>query len=226
MTKHIRNLITVMATAITCFAGPSAKADPVPEQTPMTTANSFSSSSSDDITTHFLEQAFESARINSPFASFTAEPSEPAFQSATLAGKMVDYASRFLGTRYRRGATGPKAFDCSGFTSYVFRNFGITLDRTSRQQYLQGDKVSLGNLRPGDLLFFSSRSSGRGNVGHVAMVTEVNPDGSCKFIHASSGKGRVTYQTFPDNGYYERNFVGARRILGTSLAQNSSLAQK
>ena len=108
MTKHIRNLITVMATAITCFAGPSAKADPVPEQTPMTTANSFSSSSSDDITTHFLEQAFESARINSPFASFTAEPSEPAFQSATLAGKMVDYASRFLGTRYRRGATGPK----------------------------------------------------------------------------------------------------------------------
>ncbi len=213
MTKHIRNLITVMATAITCFAGPSAKAEPVPEQTPMTTANSFSSSSSDNITTHFLEQAFESARINSPFASFTAEPSEPAFQSATLAGKMVDYASRFLGTRYRRGATGPKAFDCSGFTSYVFRNFGITLNRTSRMQYTQGKKINIDNLEPGDLLFFSCNSSGRGNVGHVAIVAEVNKDnGTCKFIHASVKKG-VTFQNFPDGGYYDRHFIGARRVL-------------
>ena len=56
------------------------------------------------------------------------------------------------------------------------------------------------------------------------MVTDVNPDGSCRFIHASSGKGRVTYQNFPDNGYYERNFVGARRVLGTSLDSGSQLA--
>ena len=179
-----------------------------------------------DPASSFLAMATEHNRANTPFATM---PDNLLQESATVAdasaSKIINYASRFLGTRYVLGAMGPSAFDCSGFIGYVYRNFGITLDRTSRQQYLQGEKVSKSNLRPGDLLFFSSRSSGRGNVGHVAMVTEVNPDGTCKFIHASSGKGRVTYQNFPDNGYYERNFVGARRILGTSLAQNFNVAQ-
>lgn len=141
------------------------------------------------------------------------------------ASKMVDYARRFLGTRYVLGAMGPSAFDCSGFVGYVFRNFGISLNRTSREQYLQGERVSLNNLRPGDLLFFSCHSSGRGNVGHVAMVVSVDKAaGTCKFIHASVKKG-VTYQTFPDNGYYSRNFIGAKRILGTSLDKNSGSSE-
>ena len=192
----------------------------------LTIAREETAISTADPATSFIAMATEQSRLNSPFATMPEILKEDASIADASAAKVINYAARFLGTRYVLGAMGPSAFDCSGFVGYVFRNFGITLDRTSRQQYLQGDKVSLGNLRPGDLLFFSSRSSGRGNVGHVAMVTKVNPDGSCKFIHASSGKGRVTYQTFPDNGYYERNFVGARRILGTSLAQNSSLAQK
>ena len=192
----------------------------------LTIAREETAISTADPATSFIAMATEQSRLNSPFATMPEILKEDASIADASAAKVINYAARFLGTRYVLGAMGPSAFDCSGFVGYVFRNFGITLDRTSRQQYLQGDKVSLGNLRPGDLLFFSSRSSGRGNVGHVAMVTEVNPDGSCKFIHASSGKGRVTYQTFPDNGYYERNLVGARRILGTSLAQNSSLAQK
>lgn len=180
---------------------------------------------SQDPSASFLAMATNQARQHSPFAQMPDILEETATVSDGSAAKVIDYASRFLGTRYVLGAMGPKAFDCSGFIGYVYRNFGVTLDRTSRQQYLQGEKVNLSNLQPGDLLFFSSRSSGRGRVGHVAMVTEVNPDGTCKFIHASSGKGRVVYQNFPDNGYYERNFVGARRIIGTSLAQNSTLAQ-
>lgn len=182
--------------------------------------------SAENAATSFVAMAAEQARTASPFAQMPELLEEEADIADAEAGKVINYASRFLGTRYVLGAMGPKAFDCSGFIGYVYKNFGITLNRTSRQQYLQGEKVSLGNLRPGDLLFFSSRSSGRGNVGHVAMVTEVNSDGSCKFIHASSGKGKVTYQNFPDGGYYERNFVGARRILGTSLAQNSQLASR
>lgn len=138
------------------------------------------------------------------------------------ASRMVDYAKRFLGTRYVLGATGPSAFDCSGFVGYVYKNFGINLNRTSRDQYRQGEKVSVNNLRPGDLLFFSCRSSGRGNVGHVAMVVSVDKaSGTCQFIHASVKKG-VTYQKFPDNGYFSRNFIGARRILGTSLDKKTN----
>ncbi len=165
---------------------------------------------------NFVERAYDSARSHSPFA--TVQPVEVASRvNLNIADKMINYAAKFLGTRYILGATGPKAFDCSGFTSYVFKNFGIALNRTSRMQYQQGEKVNTKNLRPGDLLFFSSRSSGRGNVGHVAMVVDVDPKTkSCTFIHASVKKG-VTYQKFPDNGYFDRHFIGAKRILGTSL---------
>lgn len=166
---------------------------------------------------HFLAEAMQTVRANSPFADMLQNVRKPAQISNPTEDRMVNYASRFIGTRYRLGASGPSAFDCSGFTSYVYKNFGITLNRSSRSQFLQGEKVSANNLRPGDLMFFSSRSAGRGNVGHVAMVVSVDPaNGTCKFIHASVKHG-VTYQSFPDNGYYSRNFLGARRILGTSL---------
>lgn len=176
------------------------------------------------VVTTFLDQSMEEASKFSPFAGI-AETVVPAPQSPQLATSMVNYAARFLGTRYLLGGTTPRAFDCSGFVGYVYRNFGIHLDRTSRQQYRQGDHVNVGNLQPGDLLFFSCRSSGRGNVGHVAMVVSVDKENnSCRFIHASTRKG-VTYQKFPDNGYYSRNFIGARRILGSDLDVTQATAQ-
>ncbi len=163
----------------------------------------------------FIVQAFESARANSPFANVVAAPTSHV-SDLHLASRMADYASRFIGTRYILGATGPSAFDCSGFTSYIYRKFGIEIKRTSREQFTQGKNVNIGDLQPGDLLFFSSRSSGRGRVGHVAMVASVDREnGTCRFIHASSRKG-VTYQTFPDNAYYSTHFIGAKRVLGTT----------
>lgn len=169
---------------------------------------------------NFIERAYDSARMHSPFANVAPEAISSA--NVDLGDKMVDYAARFLGTRYILGANGPHAFDCSGFTSYVYRNFGITLNRTSRMQYTQGEKVSISQLEPGDLLFFSCRSSGRGNVGHVAMVASVDHDNNtCVFIHASVKKG-VTYQKFPDGGYFDRNYIGARRIIGTNANQKES----
>lgn len=134
-------------------------------------------------------------------------------RAAELARRITDYASQFLGRKYVWGATGPRNFDCSGFTSYVFRNTGIELPRTSRAQYTQGRSVDRADLRPGDLMFFSSPRSGRGRVGHVAIVVDVDQtDNSLTFIHASSGRG-ITYQRFPDGGYYSRNYIGAKRII-------------
>ncbi len=129
-----------------------------------------------------------------------------------IAARLKEYAEQFLGTRYVWGATGPKGFDCSGFTGYVFKSEGIELPRTSRMQYAQGEKVAMKEWQPGDLLFFSSRRSGKGKVGHVAMVVDVDDDGSCTFIHASTKKG-VVFQKFPDNAYYSRNYIGAKRII-------------
>ncbi|MCM1163192.1 MAG: NlpC/P60 family protein [Muribaculaceae bacterium] len=163
--------------------------------------------------TPLMAAAMESARLNSPFAAVKAEFLEKADETDALIEDMKNYAAGFLGTRYRLGSSSPSGFDCSGFTSYIFRNFGYDLNRDSRSQFKQGEKVDKDNLKPGDLLFFSSRSSGKGRVGHVAMVTEVNADGSCTFIHASTKNG-VTYQKFPDGGYYSRHFLGAKRIVG------------
>lgn len=168
------------------------------------------------VTTTFLDQSLEDVSKYSPFAGIADLVTPPQVQPQ-LAHSMVNYAAKFLGTRYLLGGTTPRAFDCSGFVGYVYRNFGINLLRTSRQQFTQGDKVNVGELQPGDLLFFSCRSSGRGNVGHVAMVVSVDKESkSCRFIHASVKKG-VTYQKFPDGGYFSRNFIGAKRILGTEL---------
>lgn len=176
-------------------------------------ANATEARSNGNAVSNFVERSYEAARLHSPFAAVKPVKVASAV-NLKLADKMVDYAKRFLGTPYVWGATGPKAFDCSGFTSYVYRNFGININRTSRMQYLQGEKVNVSQLQPGDLLFFSSRRAGRGNVGHVAMVASVDRENNtCTFIHASVKRG-VTYQKFPDNGYFSRNFIGAKRIIG------------
>lgn len=214
----IRLAAGIMTSAFLFAFTVPAKADRSTANSPLRHAQAVSESRmKQDIAEAFVEQAYENARLNSPFASFNAEQAAPlSFKSSPLADKMIDYAERFLGTRYRLGASGPKAFDCSGFTSYVFRNFGIELNRSSRMQYKQGTKVNIKDLRPGDLLFFSSRGSGKGRVGHVAIVAEVDAESNtCKFIHASVKKG-VTYQTFPDGGYYSRNFIGAKRVIDDS----------
>lgn len=128
-----------------------------------------------------------------------------------LANDIIDYAERYLGRPYRHGAKGPKAFDCSGFTSYVFKNSGIDLSPSSRVQYTQGYSIPNDQIRPGDLLFFSGRRGGK-TVGHVAIAVEVEDDGTVKFIHAATRSG-IRYDKYPDGGYYSKRYIGARRVI-------------
>lgn len=159
------------------------------------------------------ENNFESIRAFSPFAKDYSDSSID--ETGALINQITEFASKYLGTRYRRGGSDPKAFDCSGFVGYVFRNFGFNLSRSSSSQYREGEKVEKDDLRPGDLMFFSGSAGNKKRVGHVAMVVDVNPDGSCTFIHASTSQG-VVYQNFPDGGYYSRRFIGAKRIIPTA----------
>ena len=127
-----------------------------------------------------------------------------------IVDQVINYAYRFRGTPYRYGAMSPRGFDCSGFTSYVFKRFGIELDRSSRGQISDGVRVKQKDLQPGDLVFFQGRS-GRGGVGHVGIVTKVNDDNTFHFIHSACSSG-VT-ESKNTESYYSRRYVGACRVL-------------
>lgn len=126
---------------------------------------------------------------------------------------ILDYAKTHLGKKYRSGGKGPNVFDCSGFVGFVFRHFGFTMGASSRDQYLQGTEVEQEKLRPGDLLFFGGRKKSKTTVGHVGIVTNVDPETKqVQFIHAATSVG-IKIDRFPDGGYYSNRYIGAKRII-------------
>ena len=129
--------------------------------------------------------------------------------SSRLMGEFLPEGRPSTGYRAVQGAKGPSAFDCSGFTSYVYRQFGYKLSPSSRAQYLEGTPVDRKDLRKGDLVFFTSRSSGK-NVGHVGIVVSAdNETGKFKFIHASIRGVKIS----DFEGYYVGRYIGAKRII-------------
>lgn len=130
----------------------------------------------------------------------------------TLADDILEYAETFLGTPYKYAADGPRRFDCSGYTSYVFKHFGIQLPRSSAQQFKDSRKVrEFSDIRPGDLVFFGARNRVR-NVGHVGIVYDIDEEhGSFRFIHASVSNGvEIQTSTHP---YYLMRYLGVGRVL-------------
>ena len=130
-------------------------------------------------------------------------------ESENMLSDLLKEAHKHIGKPYSHGSKGPRAFDCSGFSSYVYKQFGITLNPASRAQFTQGETVKRTELRKGDLVFFSSRRSGK-NVGHVGIVVSADESGNFKFIHASLGKG-ITVDN--STGYYANRYIGAKRII-------------
>lgn len=125
---------------------------------------------------------------------------------------LLTYAFRYMGKPYRGGATGPFAFDCSGFTSFVYAHFGYKLTHNSAAQTNYGKKVSKARIKPGDLVFFNGRSARSGRIGHVGIATRHNEDGSFNFIHASCSNGVI--ESSSSERYYAVRYVTARRLIG------------
>lgn len=132
------------------------------------------------------------------------------YESMTV-NSLLDEAMSHIGARYRSGSKGPNAFDCSGFTSYVFRQVeGTNIGSSSRDQYARNIPVSRSEMQRGDLVFFTSPRSGR-NVGHVGIVVDVDPiNNTFNFIHASSSDGVKISNS--NEGFYARRFIGVRRV--------------
>lgn len=133
------------------------------------------------------------------------QPTTP--QATTVSGEaVVEYAKQYLGYKYVSGGTSPSTgFDCSGFTQYVYKHFGITINRVSKDQNKNGVAVAKSNLQPGDLLIFNGESNK--SIGHVGIYI-----GSGSFIHASNPKGGVKIDSI-SSSYYSVRYVGARRVI-------------
>lgn len=130
-----------------------------------------------------------------------AEQAAPA--DATKADKLISIAKSKLGSPYVYGSTGPSSFDCSGYTSYVFRQIGISLPRVASSQAYGAKKVAKSNLQKGDLVFFNTF----GGISHVGIYME-----NGNFIHASSYGRGVTISNINDS-YYGPRYVTAARYL-------------
>jgi peptidoglycan DL-endopeptidase CwlO len=113
-------------------------------------------------------------------------------------GGVVGIAMQYLGTPYRWGGASPSGFDCSGFVMYVFAQIGVSLPHSTYAMYNVGTPVSLGQLQPGDLVFFNG-------LGHMGIYI-----GGGQFIHSPHTGDVVKISSM--SGYYASAFVGARRV--------------
>ncbi len=129
--------------------------------------------------------------------------------SCPLIDSIIDFSMTKLGCVYQSGGTGPNGFDCSGLMYYTFGQFNIRLGRSSRDQFLMGEKVEREEIRRGDLVFWYR---GKNYIGHVGLVVAVDSANNFQFIHsATHGKGvRLDYST---GKWYSTAYAGARRII-------------
>jgi cell wall-associated NlpC family hydrolase len=113
-------------------------------------------------------------------------------------GGVVGIAMRYLGVPYVWAGASPRGFDCSGFVMYVFAQIGVSLPHSSYAQFNMGTPVSISQLQPGDLVFFTGAS-------HVGIYI-----GGGQFIHAPHTGDVVKISSL--SGYYSANFAGGRRL--------------
>ncbi len=126
--------------------------------------------------------------------------------SAPISGTVraiTEEAKKYVGVPYQFGGTTPKGFDCSGFIQYVFNRKGIFLPRSADEQYTAGKKVSVNALKPGDLVYFQTYTSG---ISHSGLYL-----GDGYFISATSSRG-VAVATMK-SGYWHDRYLGANRVL-------------
>ena len=153
-----------------------------------------------------------------PAASGTAQPDNPqtgpvtppAGATSARSGHtsldgyaLVGTALALRGAPYRNGGSDPNGFDCSGFTKYVFGQYGVSLPRGVRGQFQSGKPVKPDDLAPGDLVFFATTESG---ASHVAIAI-----GGDEFIHAPSSSGVVRVEHLSAS-YWSQRFLGVRRV--------------
>ena len=136
----------------------------------------------------------------------TAKQENSSSNSKVTGAQVVEYAKQYIGYKYKSGgATPTTGFDCSGFTSYVFKQFGISLNRSSSGQIKNGIAVNKNDWQQGDILVYKNES--KTAIGHVGIYI-----GNGNFIHSANKKEGVKI-TSTSSSYYSQRYVGARRVI-------------
>nr|WP_326171349.1 SH3 domain-containing C40 family peptidase [uncultured Oscillibacter sp.] len=149
--------------------------------------------------------------IRSDYLTMCGSSSSAAGSLGSSANDVVSFAKQYLGTRYAYGGSSPSGFDCSGFTMYVYKNFGYSLPHTATGQWQSGYGTRIYNiseLQPGDLVFFCdpSRSNGKA-CSHAGIYV-----GNGQHIHSSSSRSGGVIISDLTSGYYNTYFVGGIRL--------------
>lgn len=125
----------------------------------------------------------------------------------TTGVQVAEYAKQYIGYSYVSGGKTPSTgFDCSGFTKYIYSNFGYTLGNTAASQNNIGIEVSIDNLNVGDLILFYDE--GKTKIGHTGIYV-----GDGNFVHAANANRGVVTDNLNTNSYYNSRFVTAKRIV-------------
>lgn len=125
--------------------------------------------------------------------------------TSSKGSEVVALAKKYLGSRYVYGGASPSGFDCSGFTMYLYKQFGVSLPHSATAQSSKGTKVAKANLQPGDIVFFKNYRTNTG-IGHCGIYI-----GNNQFIHASTEKTGVITSSLASSSYQSR-YVTAVRI--------------
>ena len=132
-------------------------------------------------------------------------------ESSSSNSGIVDTAKQYLGVRYVYGGASPSGFDCSGFTMYIYQQYGYSLPHTATGQWQSGlgtRVYSIGSLQPGDLVFFNDPARNAGKAcSHAGIYI-----GNGQFIHSSSSSSGGVIISDLTSGYYNTYFVGGIHV--------------
>ncbi|WP_041721025.1 C40 family peptidase [Alkaliphilus metalliredigens] len=162
------------------------------------------------VTKDFIE-GFIKSEVVTLHIDMTNPVSRSGSRTATLTG-IKSVTEKYLGKPYQYGASGPNAFDCSGFTSYILSTYykdylrqkQINLPRSSRDQANVGTRINRNQLQTGDLVFFNNGTS---RIQHVGIYI-----GDNQFIHSASGRNSGIIISSLSESYYDRGYHTATRL--------------
>ncbi len=162
----------------------------------------------DDVSSRNLSESREQLEQDTTTVSGEANAAlNNSFASSNNGTQVAEYAKQYLGYSYVLGGKTPESgFDCSGFTRYVYSNFGYSLGSTAASQTSVGADVARENLQVGDLILFYNES--KTSIGHTGVYL-----GNGEFIHAANPSRGVVTDNLNTNSYYNERFVSAKRVL-------------